>query len=281
MKTLCVVTLFAVLLAGCSTAKDYRLHYTEVGRNNWTLLGDWHTEGASCFKMRQLFYHRPSITSRYPNVSVPMILSNPKCFGTSYNNVYDYTEKVSRAKINCDTGVLTIDGRMPRQRYSLMAKQALCNSPKLVAQKKEVLQKREAQAEQELAKSQEIKKQQRLSACDSFGFKRDTEAHAQCAMRIYLEDQKQSVAAGSSDSEADRAALEAQIARQEAVQEAILREQERVRNWEQSMKLIEIGTGIATGSLGGRSTPKMQSHTYTINGQIINCTTTGSSTDCY
>ena len=71
------------------------------------------------------------------------------------------------------------------------------------------------------------------------------------------------------------------LARQQAVQEAILKEQERVRRMEQSMKLIELGTGIATGSLFGRPTPKTESHTYTINGQIINCTTTGSSTDCY
>ena len=70
------------------------------------------------------------------------------------------------------------------------------------------------------------------------------------------------------------------LARQQAIQEAI-RMQERGRRMEQSMKLIELGTGIAPGSLGGRSTPKMQSHTYTINGQIVNCTTTGPSTDCY
>ena len=50
---------------------------------------------------------------------------------------------------------------------------------------------------------------------------------------------------------------------------------------EQLMTLIELGTDIITGTLGGRSTPKMQSHTYTINGQIINCTTTGSSTNCF
>ena len=35
------------------------------------------------------------------------------------------------------------------------------------------------------------------------------------------------------------------------------------------MTLIELGTDIITGTLGGRSTPKMQSHTYTINGQIM------------
>ena len=70
------------------------------------------------------------------------------------------------------------------------------------------------------------------------------------------------------------------LARQQAIQEAIRKEQERVRRMEQSMKLIELGTCIATGSLGGSSRSKRQSHTYTINGQIINCTTTGSSTDC-
>ena len=76
-----------------------------------------------------------------------------------------------------------------------------------------------------------------------------------------------------------KAVIESQR-QQLARQEAILREQERARNWEQSMKLIEIGTGIATGSFFGRPTPKMESHTYTINGQIINCTTVGSSIDC-
>ena len=43
------------------------------------------------------------------------------------------------------------------------------------------------------------------------------------------------------------------LARQQAIQEAIRKEQERVRGMEQSMKLIELGTGIATGSLGGSS----------------------------
>ncbi len=124
----------------------------------------------------------------------------------------------------------------------------------------------------------------RLEACDSFGFERGTDAHAECAMKLYMNEQNQinqqsqTMASGSTASGNQQASASA---RQYAIQEAILKEQERVRRMEQSMKLIELGTGIATGSLFGSSTPKMQSHTYTINGQIINCTTTGSSTDCY
>ena len=44
------------------------------------------------------------------------------------------------------------------------------------------------------------------------------------------------------------------------------------------MTLIELGTDINTGSLGGRSTLRMQSHANTISGQIINCNNIGSST---
>ena len=128
----------------------------------------------------------------------------------------------------------------------------------------------------------------RLQACDSFGFERGTDSHAQCAMQLYMNEQNQNnnivTARDNEQQNSEQKALLArqrqQLARQEAIQEAILKEQERVRRMEQSMKLIELGTGIATGSFGGRSTPRMQSHTYTINGQIINCTTTGSSTDC-
>ena len=142
--------------------------------------------------------------------------------------------------------------------------------------------------ERELRQEQ-IKATKRLSACDSFGFERGTTEHANCAMQLYMNEQNQNINMATSDDgeqqkTEQKALLERQrqqLARQEAIQEAILKEQERVRRMEQSMKLIELGTGIATGSLGGRSTPKMQSHTYTINGQIINCTTTGSSTDCY
>ena len=133
----------------------------------------------------------------------------------------------------------------------------------------------------------------RLQACDSFGFERyrltrgmrNAVVHKQqnqATASQVTEQQKRATSCPGPTKREQKALLarqRQQLARQEAVQ-AILREQERARNWEQSMKLIELGTSIATGSLGGRSTP-MQSHTYTINGQIINCTTTGSSTNCY
>ena len=163
-----------------------------------------------------------------------------------------------------------------------------------IAREKEIAEA-EASRKRELAVAAAA--EARLQACDSFGFERGTDSHAECAMQLYINEQNQATASQVTEQQRkeqqavldqqkrEQKALLArqrqQLARQEAVQEAILREQERARNWEQSMKLIELGTGIATGSLGGRSTPKMQSHTYTINGQIINCTTTGSSTNCY
>jgi len=163
---------------------------------------------------------------------------------------------------------------------------------KIEAEKRAKETKRQQAVEAELAKRVE----DRLTACDSFGFERGTDSHAECAMQLYINEQNQATASQVTEQQRDEqqavldqqqreqkallASQRQQLARQEAIQEAILKEQDRVRRMEQSMKLIELGTGIATGSLGGRSTPKMQSHTYTINGQIINCTTTGSSTDC-
>lgn len=120
---------------------------------------------------------------------------------------------------------------------------------------------------------------ERLSLCDSFGFERGTDTPAQCAMQLYISEQNQNgwtLADGPSAGTRDN-----DLSRQEAIQEAILKEQERVRRMEQSMRLIELGTDIATGSIGGSPNSTMQSHTYTINGQIINCTTTGSVTNCF
>lgn len=167
-------------------------------------------------------------------------------------------------------------------------------SPELLAAKASARRKIELSVlEKTLAESAEL----RLRACDSFGFQRGTDAHAQCAMQLYINEQNQATSSQASAQQRDQrqanseqqkrvqeallASQRQQLARQEAIQEAILKEQERVRRMEQSMKLIELGTGIATGSLGGSSTSNMQSHTYTINGQIINCTTTGSVTNCF
>ncbi len=172
----------------------------------------------------------------------------------------------------------------------------------LAAQKKREQQRIADAKEKEQAKARERElafaaaAEARLQACDSFGFERGTDSHAECAMQLYINEQKQATTSQVTEQQRDEqqavldqqqreqeallARQKRQLARQEAIEEAILREQERARHWERSMKLIELGTGIATGSLGGRSTPRMQSHTYTINGQIINCTTTGSSTDC-
>lgn len=198
---------------------------------------------------------------------------------TTEHWVHGYTPSEFQAKVEADT--------IARREASAEAQRI-----RAVAQEKREQQRISDELEREQSKIRD-----RLLACDSFGFERGTDSHAECAMQLYINEQNQATSSQAltqkrgqrqADLEQQKRAQEAllasqrqEIARQEAIQEAILKEQERVRRMEQSMKLIELGTGIATGSLGARSTPKMQSHTYTINGQIINCTTTGSVTNCF
>ena len=171
--------------------------------------------------------------------------------------------------------------RLPDERYARENMKAAERASQDAAAKADIRQRYQQRKAKVLVEEGSTR---RLQACDSFGFERGTDAHAECAMKLYMNEQNQinqqsqTMASGPTASGNQQASASA---RQYAIQEAILKEQERVRRMEQSMKLIELGTGIATGSLFGSSTPKMQSHTYTINGQIINCTTTGSSTDCY
>lgn len=202
------------------------------------------------------------------------------------NWVHGLTASEHQAKVEADTIARREADAARRETY------AEAKRSRLAAQEKQKQQKIADELEREQSKIRD-----RLLACDSFGFQRGTDSHAECAMQLYINEQNQATASQVTEQqrkeqqavldqqqreqEALLARQKQQLARQEAIEEAILREQERARHWERSMKLIELGTGIATGSLGGRSTPRMQSHTYTINGQIINCTTTGSSTNCY
>ena len=111
----------------------------------------------------------------------------------------------------------------------------------------------------------------RDNLCTSFGFTKGTTDHSNCLMKLYIDEQN---LGGSSINSGQRSSREL------AMQEATRRELDRIRRVQQGLMLMELGTGIATGSLGA-SAPKKQSHTYTINGQIINCTTTGSVTNCF
>jgi hypothetical protein len=144
---------------------------------------------------------------------------------------------------------------------------------------KAAAQHREVQAAQQRESEEIDARKRRLSACDSFGFERGTEAHAECAMKLYMNEQNQDVANAITSSNNQQTAA---LARQQAVQEATLKEQKRIRELEAALRGVQIGIGIMNGTTSSsNSAPTTQTHTYTINGQIINCTTTGSVTNCF
>ena len=210
-------------------------------------------------------------------------MSSSDCSPRNFTRPDTPNQKASTKKKEEPVSTLPVftNVRMPDEEYvreNMEAAERMSQDPASKAARRQRYQQKRAEM---LAEERSTR---RLEACDSFGFERGTGAHAECAMKLYINEQNQMNQQSqtmASDPTASRNQQASALARQQAIQEAILKEQERVRRMEQSMKLIELGTGIATGSLGGRSTPKMQSHTYTINGQIINCTTTGSITNCF
>ena len=120
----------------------------------------------------------------------------------------------------------------------------------------------------------------RLSACDSFGFERGTDAHAECAMQLYIAEQSHaSDRAKLKVLEAQRKDQQISLARQEAIQTALAEEQARVTKMEQTMKWIELGATVFSGGASGSS--QFQSKLYRINGEIINCYTTNLITNCF
>ena len=123
--------------------------------------------------------------------------------------------------------------------------------------------------------------EKRLAACDSFGFERGTEAHAECAMKLYMNEQNQGASkppASTQTSSNDQQL--AAIARQQAIQEATIKEQKRIQELEASLRMMQFGIDLMNGTSTPRRSSKTHSQTYSINGQIIRCTTTGSITTC-
>ena len=125
--------------------------------------------------------------------------------------------------------------------------------------------------------SPEVLSERRLAACDSFGFERGTEAHAECAMKLYMNEQNQGTANAVTSSNNQQTAA---VARQQAIQEATLKEQERIRQLEAALRGMQVGIDMMNGTTSSNTPSKTHTQTYTINGQIINCTTTGSFTNC-
>ena len=125
--------------------------------------------------------------------------------------------------------------------------------------------------------SPEVLSEQRLAACDSFGFERGTEAHAECAMKLYMNEQNQGTAKAVTSSNNQQTAA---LARQQAIQEATNREQKRIQELEASLRMMQFGIDLMNGTTSSPTPSKTHSQTYSINGQIIRCTTTGSITTC-
>jgi len=126
--------------------------------------------------------------------------------------------------------------------------------------------------------SPEVLSEQRLAACDSFGFKRGTEAHAECAMKLYMNEQNQGAANAVTSSNNQQTAA---VVRQQAIQEATIKEQERIRQLEAALRGMQIGIDMMNGTTSSSTRSQTHSQTYNINGQIIRCTTTGSITNCF
>ena len=118
----------------------------------------------------------------------------------------------------------------------------------------------------------------RLRACDSFGYKRDTEAHAQCAKEIYLQELTLEAAPRSTPDSEQIAVLD----RQQAIAEATLREQRRTQQLQANMRMMQFGLDVMNGGAQrATNSPRRSTHTYSIGGQLINCSTLGTITSCF
>ncbi len=117
----------------------------------------------------------------------------------------------------------------------------------------------------------------RLEACDSFGFERGTDAHAECAMKLFMNEQNQGTANAVTSSNNQQTAA---LARQQAIQEATIKEQKRIQELKASLRMMQFGVDLMNGTTSSPTPSKTHSQTYNINGQIIRCTTTGSITTC-
>ena len=124
---------------------------------------------------------------------------------------------------------------------------------------------------------QEQAAEQRLEDCDSFCFERGTEAHAECAMKLYMNEQNQGASAPPARTDTSSSDQQlAAIARQQAIQEATIKEQKRIQELEASLRMMQFGIDLMNGTSTPRRSSQTQTQTYSINGQIIRCTTTGS-----
>lgn len=119
----------------------------------------------------------------------------------------------------------------------------------------------------------------RKQKCTAYGFQPETDAHAKCVMELSIAAESQAARSAFHTEQTVRATA-AQV-REQAIQEAKLKERKRIADMEANLRLIELGTSLMTGSATKSPTKKNRTHTYTINGQLITCHTTGSITNCF
>ena len=145
------------------------------------------------------------------------------------------------------------------------------------------------------------------ATCQSIGFKRKTEAFANCVLELISRNQSAKESSSNDPDDAtcrkygfrpksneyaqcrlqiDQARQEGQ--RQQAQYEAQIAEQKKQRSQAAGLALMQMGAGISSGAYnasngyGSLPTPPNPNRTYILpGGRIMNCTTTGSVTNCF
>lgn len=113
------------------------------------------------------------------------------------------------------------------------------------------------------------------NTCRKYGFKRKTNEYATCRQQI-------------DQARAQAAQQQAQYQAQQRQYQAQLDEQKRQRSVAAGLALMQLGTGISSGAYnannayGSIPTPPNPNRTYILpGGKTMNCTTTGTVTNCF
>ena len=113
------------------------------------------------------------------------------------------------------------------------------------------------------------------ATCRKYGFKRKTNEYATCRQQI-------------EQAKVQAAQQQAQYQQQQKQYQAQLDEQKRQRSVAAGLALMQLGTGISSGAYnannayGSLPTPPNPNRTYILpGGKMMNCTTTGTVTNCF
>jgi hypothetical protein len=137
--------------------------------------------------------------------------------------------------------------------------------------------------DERLKEIREQKKVEEIAArkvrCTNFGFESGSDAHAKCVMELSIAaDSGFNNQSSESTSSREKSLV---LAREQAIQEAKIKEQKRIADMEANIRLIELGTILMTGNTANPVVKKSRTHTYFINGHSVTCNTIGKITTCY